>query len=395
MNPVEEVVSKIEASVAILPTEQLRPLDAIGRRLAEEIRADSDIPEFPRSAMDGYLVRIDDQLEPRQVIAECPPGDGAMDVPEPGMAVRIFTGSAVPQDDNVAVLAQEDVTVNGQTILPSLLPDREWIRPPGSHARAGDVLLSMNSMVTPGAIGLIASLGRTAVAVRARPRVAHVVTGRELVEPGGALGSGQIYDSNSSLVEALVTDAGAQLVFQRRVDEAPESLTSALGAAPPADLVLVSGGASVGDHDHTADGLETLGFNLHVRKVNVRPGRPLLFATRGGVAAFGLPGNPLSHFVCFHLFVRPALERMTGGTCPPDVEARLSGPVHLVKTRRPTWWPCEWGIDGGHCIARPLPWRDSSDLTCLATANGLVHVPAGEGPIDGTARLRPCGRVGR
>ncbi|MET0263063.1 MAG: molybdopterin-binding protein, partial [Rariglobus sp.] len=173
-------------------------------------------------------------------------------------------------------------------------------------------------------------------------------------------------------------DAGAELIWHRRVNDDRSATATALTEAMTsgADVILVSGGASVGDHDHTGALFASLGFTLHCEKVASRPGKPFIAASRGRQLAFGLPGNPLSHFVCFHLFVKRALDRLAGIAPTACVRAQLAPNAQLKADPRETWWPCVWADDGAQRRALPLPWRDSSDLTVLGAAEGLLRVPS-------------------
>jgi len=216
-------------------------------------------------------------------------------------------------------------------------------------------------------------------------RVSHLATGRELVDYGVEPGVGQIRDTNSPMVAALVRGSGAAMVWQGRVDEDPAALMAALAPAIEAEphILLISGGASVGDHDHTAGVLRDAGFKILVHGVAVRPGKPLIVARRARLLAFCLPGNPLSHFTSFHLFVRRAMAHL----CGEEPARTLRLPVEEVSEMpghpRETWWPCQLVNASGRLLARPLAWRDSSDITSLARVEGLLRVPPdGIGPAD-------------
>jgi molybdopterin molybdotransferase len=284
-------------------------------------------------------------------------------------------------DAGAIVVKQEDVARKGGEIRILHHPGDAHVRQRGSHKRAAELLVASGCRLTPGMLALLAEAGVARPLVSQMPRVAHVATGGELVDCGDVPEPGQIRDSNSPLLAALVHAHGAELVQHRRVDESPGNLGQALDAALAArpDILLVSGGASVGDHDHTRACLLAAGFELLVQGVNNRPGKPMIVGQRGTTLAFGLPGNPLSHFVCFHLFVRRALERLSGLPATLPVRLPVQGGAELTANARESWWPCHVGLatDGpaGTLCARPLPWRDSSDITALADAGGLLRVP--------------------
>lgn len=397
MTTVSDLWIQLDALASPLPAERI-PLDrALGRVLREPVVAPEDQPPFDRSAIDGYLVRADETAVVVAIAARASPGSPAPALPAPGTAVRILTGGALPTD-NAALVMQEDTEPVGDGHLRLLQPpSTRHIRRRASQARAGDELLPAGHRLRAGSLALLASLGATQPLVTRRARVAHLVTGGELVAPDATPATGQIRDSNSTLIAALLEDADAHLVWHRRVSDARDATASALtdALATDADVVLISGGASVGDHDHTAALLAAQGFTLHCEKVASRPGKPFIAASRDGRLAFGLPGNPLSHFVCFHLFVKRVLARLAGTTPAPFVRAALDpDTAHLLRPDpRETWWPCVWTERGPLRTARPLPWRDSSDLTVLLLADGLLRVSAPPSPDLGAGTdvtVLPC-----
>jgi molybdopterin molybdotransferase len=358
-----------------LPPERIPLASAQGRILREPILAPEDQPPFDRSAIDGYLVHADQPAGTVTLTGTIAPGTPApTTAPTPGTAVRILTGSALPPE-NAALIMQEDTqaTDTGRVHLLQS-PSTKHIRRRASQATAGSLLLASGSPLNAGALALLASVGATSPLVSRRARVAHLVTGGELVSPDTPLTSGQIRDSNSTLIAALLTNSHADLIFQQRVSDSraatAEALAAALALQP--DILLVSGGASVGDHDHTGALLAEAGFTIHCDKVASRPGKPFIAASRPGCLAFGLPGNPLSHFVCFHLFVRRVLARLAGTSPTPLITTQLAPDSDLRPDPRETWWPALLTRDS----VTPLPWRDSSDLTVLVRTNALLRVPS-------------------
>jgi molybdopterin molybdotransferase len=234
-------------------------------------------------------------------------------------------------------------------------------------------------VLNAGSLALLASVGQTTPVVTRRARVAHLVTGGELVAAEATPAPGQIRDSNSTLISALLAATGsAELAAHGRADETHASASAGFARllSTDADLLLVSGGSSGGEHDHTARLFAEHGFTLAVNQVASRPGKPLLVATRGTQVAFGLPGNPLSHFVCFHLFVARLLARFAGASPAPLVRAPLSPGAPLRTNPRETWWPATRTAEG----YAPLPWADSSDLTVLSRTHALLRVPSAAAP---------------
>lgn len=350
---------------------------AAGRVLREPVRAPEDQPPFDRSAVDGYAVRLNDPGPQFRVVDEIRAGDWKPRLLQRGEAIRIATGGALP-GDGLQVVMQEDVRTAGDTITLLRRDADPNLRRRGEDARAGTVLLAPGTVLTPGALALLASVGWITPAVTRLPRVRHVATGNEIVPPDQTPAPGQIRDSNSTLVRAFLASWGLA-PEQLRVGE--DDWLSRPEICPPdaePDLLLISGGASVGAHDSTRRWLEAAGFTLHVTRTTARPGKPLLVAQRGRTLAFGLPGNPLAHFVCLHLYVRSALEAWSGRAqrttfAPGVLAADLAGEAHA----RETFWPARWHLQDGAAMLTPLRWRSSGDLTPLAAANALLRVPPG------------------
>lgn len=345
------------------------------RILREPIFAPEDQPPFDRSAIDGYLVHADQPAGLVTLVGTIQPGSPApASAPAPGTAYRILTGSALPPEKTALIMQEDTKATDTGRVQLLQSPSTTHIRRRASQARAGDTLLSPGQLLTAGALALLASIGATTPLVSRRARVAHLVTGGELVSPDTPPASGQIRDSNSTLIAALLADAHADLIFHQRVADSrtatADAVAVALAMSP--DILLISGGASVGDHDHTGALLAEAGFTIHCDRVASRPGKPFIAASRPGCLAFGLPGNPLSHFVCFHLFVNRVLARLAGTAPIALVHTQLVPHSELRPDPRETWWPALLTHDS----VTALPWRDSSDLTVLARANALLRVPS-------------------
>ncbi len=383
MLTVAQVWQHLDTLAGPLPTETVPLHASLGRVLREPVTAPEDQPAFDRSAIDGYVVPLSTPADASlRLVGAIPVGQTAPVAPAAGTALKLFTGSAVPAGA-VGLVMHEDTTPSADRAILALrrAPSAEFIRRRGSQARAGDVLLAPGSRLNPGALALLASVGATTPLVARRPRVAHLVTGGEIVPPGATPAPGQIRDSNSTLLAALLANAGADLVAHARADESFDSASEAfarlLASAP--DVLLISGGSSGGDHDHAARVLAAHGFSLAVNQVSSRPGKPLLVATRGAQIAFGLPGNPLSHFVCFHLFVARVLARLASAEPAPMLRLPLAPGAPLRPHPRETWWPATRVAEG----YAPLRWTDSSDLTALAHAHALLRVPSAAAPETG------------
>jgi molybdopterin molybdotransferase len=365
MKTVDEVWNLLRREVSVREAVETDLADALGGILRDDVRAPEDQPAFDRSAVDGYVVRADDDAEEFRVVGEIRAGDGRPHGLAAGQAMRIATGATVPAGGEVIMV--EDAA-ESEGVARFSRRGTDHVRRCGEDARAGDVLVADGTQLGPGAIALLASVGWVRPVVTRGLDILHVATGNEIVAADERPGPGQIRDSNSPLVEAWARTKGMR-VAQKRVGEDAEALRHAIEGRR--DLLLISGGASVGGHDCTAEALEAAGFEILVTKVAVRPGKPLIVGRRGEEWAFGLPGNPLSHFVCLHVFVDAALAAMRGGAMEPVVwsGAITSG---VEGNPRETWWPAAEKPEGLY----PLRWASSGDLTALAAADVLVRVPA-------------------
>ncbi len=377
--------------VAPLPHEPQTLDNALGRILRQEILSPEDIPGFDRSAMDGYAILPDESGSELRVIGEATPGGISELMLQLGECVRIFTGAAVPRNCG-RVLPQEWVERRGDIIVINRREGPDFIRRRGEDARRGDVLLKAGVRLGPGELSLLSQIGETLPQVARQPRVAHVATGNELVAPEEAPAPGQIRDSNSTLVSALLRREGANLIAQNRCGDDQEALLRMIDTAlgSDCDMLLLSGGASVGDYDFGPRVLEKLGFTIHFRQLDLRPGKPLVFATQGERVAFVIPGNPVSHFVTFHLAIRAALDRLQGSeTELPVANIQLLTAIPAQRDPRATYWPARVMIREGRMCAEALKWQSSGDLRGLAGANGLLKVLPGSTPVEVGGEL-PC-----
>lgn len=374
-----EARAVIARTVAPLKPVSLALANAAGRTVREDVVAPEDVPAFDRSAMDGYAVALEDQSERFRVVTEIQAGQVAQVEVHPGECARIYTGAPIPRGAN-QVIMQEEVTREGEWMTPRQRDRKTWIRQRGEDARAGDRMLVSSARLGAGELSLLAQLGHVRPLVSPAARVLHFTTGDELVDPGTQPGAGQIRDSNSILVATLLADAGAKLIAQARCGDTLDALTQAVTghATDSWDALLISGGASVGDYDFGVRALEALGFTIHFRQINLRPGKPLVFATRGAQCAFVIPGNPVSHFVTFHLAIRLALDCLEG-----RVPAWAMAPVQMATTLatepnpRDTWWLANVTLVDGSWRARPLAWQSSGDVSGLVSANALLPLPGG------------------
>ena len=365
MKTVDEVWELLRREVFAREPVEMELVDALGCVLREDVTAPEDQPTFDRSAVDGYVVRVDDASEVFAVVGEIRAGDARHHELVDGKALRVATGAAVPQGGEVVML--EDA-IESDGAVRFVRRGRDHVRRRGEDAKTGDVLMTAGTVLGAGAIGLLASVGCVRPEVTRGLDALHVATGNEIVDADHVPSVGQVRDSNSPLVGAWARGRGLR-IRQKRVGEEADALRRAIEGRR--DLLLVSGGASVGGHDCTAEVLDAAGFEILVTKVAVRPGKPLIVGRRGEEWAFGLPGNPLSHFVCLHLFVDAALAAMRGGAMAPVVWRRTVT-TEINCNPRETWWPAVEEREG----LRPLRWASSGDLTALALTDVLVRVPS-------------------
>jgi molybdopterin molybdotransferase len=379
----DEATAEIRSRCQPLPAVRAPLAEALGRVLRETVCAPEDLPPCDRSTRDGYAVLADDPAETFTVVDTLHAADWKPRQIKPGEAVRVATGSALP-GSGLRVMMQETVERTGDRIRVMRRETAANISFRGEDVRAGAPLLSAGVKLNAGALALLATAGNASPLVSPCLRVAHYTTGDELVPPDQTPKPGQIRDSNSILIRGLLQDFACDME-QGHLPENFEAAKSQIGdrrsEIEKADLLLISGGASVGEKDFTRPLLEWLGFEVVFSQINLRPGRPLIFGVKGSRVAFGLPGNPLSHFVCFQCAVTTALAGMTGGTAPFFLRGQLAENLDDPPCPRETLWPArlEWDASGAARL-HPLAWASSGNVACLAAANALVRVPAGQGP---------------
>ena len=380
MISVEEALTRLLALVNTLPPEQIALTDGLGRVLAEDVAARRTQPPFAVSAMDGYAVRADDlgriPVE-LQIVAEIPAGAGFGGHVGPGEAARIFTGAPMPAGTD-AVVIQEDTERSGDRVrVLEAAPRGRYVRREGLDFAAGEVLLRAGRRLTARDIGLAAAMNRPWLFVRRRPQIGILSTGDEIVMPGDPIGPHQIVSSNSLALAAIVAAYGGVAVSVGNAPDDPEALRRIAAATRGVDLLVTTGGASVGEHDLVRDALASDGFELDFWQIAMRPGKPLMVGRYRGTPMLGLPGNPVSSFVCSMLFLVPAMARLSGVDAAENMAgtARLGAPV-AANDRRQDYLRARLsrGADGTEEVS-PFEIQDSSMTRLLADADCLIVRP--------------------
>ncbi|HEV2873949.1 MAG TPA: gephyrin-like molybdotransferase Glp, partial [Thermoleophilaceae bacterium] len=332
---IDEAQGRVLEAVRPLAAEEVTLAEGLGRVLAEDVESPIDVPPFDSSAMDGYAV-VAAPGAALEVVGESRAGRPAEARVEPGTAIRISTGAEVPEGATAVVPLEASTTDEPERrVRVEASAPGDNIRRAGEDVRAGRVVLARGARLGPAELGVAASVGRDSLRCSLRPRVAVLVTGDELTEPGRPLGPGGIYSSNGWALAAQVERAGALATARETVpDRAGDTRAALARVLDSSDVVIVSGGVSVGPHDHVKPALSELGVEERFWGVRLRPGKPTWFGTRGDALVFGLPGNPVSAMVGFHLFVRPALAAMQGADHDaPRTGATLAEPIPRHRSR--------------------------------------------------------------
>ena len=375
---IAEARSRVLDAVRPLRAEPVGVADALGRVLAEQVESPIAVPPFDSSAMDGYAV-IAGEAGELELIGEARAGHPATASVRPGTAIVISTGAAVPEGATAVVPIEHTERTGERVSVPATEPGAN-VRAAGEDIAAGEVVLRPGDVLGPAALGVAASVGRATLSCARRPRVALLVTGDELTDPGQPLPPGGIYSSNGYALAGQVDRAGATIAMHERVPDHAGTTLATLGAAlEEADVVVVSGGVSVGPHDHVKGALANLGAEERFWGVTLRPGKPTWFGTKGDKLAFGLPGNPVSAMVTFQLFVRPALAALQGADpAATRTTARLDRPVPRNRRREQA---VRVRLSAGQDGWRAEPTKDAQGshvLTSMLGADALALIAPGE-----------------
>ncbi len=390
MISVEQALNTILSHIKQLGTERVDILGGLGRVLAEDIYAPFNVPRFDNSAMDGYAVKFTDLKGASadspvrlRVTGDLPAGHSISQSLKSGEAVRIMTGAPIPEGADTVIM-QEDTRADGDMVAifnPGF--SGSHIRRAGEDIKKADRLFQTGTKLRPAQTGILASVKRAFITVYQRPRVAIVSTGDELVDIDEDITEGKIVSSNSYSLSALVTESGGIPLTLGIARDTKEALRDKILQGLHADIILSSGGVSVGDYDFVKDVLADLGIDMKFWKVSMRPGKPLAFGTIGGKPTFGLPGNPVSAMISFEQFVRPAIRKMSGhrnlfrtivsAVCEEKTTTR-KGKKYFIR--------CSIKCKNDGCHVSTTGNQGSGILMSMAEANGLMIVPEDQETVN-------------
>lgn len=392
MKSVREALETILENTDRLSWEKVFLFEAVGMVSAEDITSPFDIPPYDNSAMDGYALKFKDTLGASRdnpvrlrIIGEVKAGD----YPEglcvnDGEAVKIMTGGIIPEGADAVVEVEETKEDNGEVLVFKEVGPGKHVRRRGESVKKGEVIVKAGDTLTPGRVGLIASVGKSYVSVYRRPVVGILVTGDEVVDVDEPAREGSIKNSNTYSLYALSKEAGAVPVSLGIVKDDPETLKARFRETMESvDILLTTGGVSMGEYDYVRRVLEEVGIRLVFWKVSMKPGKPLVFGTCGKRLFFGLPGNPVSCMVSFELFVKPAIKKLMGkrDVNPMVIKAVLQEDIPRQKDGRVHFARVVVKRDGERFSARLAGEQGSGILKSMAVGNGLAVIPPGDGFI--------------
>jgi molybdopterin molybdotransferase len=385
-----DALREILARATRLGAESVPLFEADGRTLAADVRAGEPVPPFAKATMDGYAVRAADTRPAAgadnailAVIEDLPAGRTSRKAIGPGQAVRIMTGAPLPKGSDSVVMVEDTEKAGTKVLLHGPVSPGDNIGLAGEDLGKGDLVLEKGRLIGPAEIGILAAAGKASVRVARRPRLAVIATGDEIVEPGERLGRGQIRNANGFALSALAAQAGTLAAYLGIARDNTASLKKAFKKAESADILVLSGGVSVGDYDLVREELIAGGVRPVFWRVRIKPGKPTFFGTRGKRLVFGLPGNPTSAMVTFHLFVRPAIDRMLGRT-----ETGLRPGTAVLEEEivldpgRTQFLRAVLSADGPELRVNPFPDQRSGVLRSMVRSRALIVVPAETGRLE-------------
>jgi molybdopterin molybdotransferase len=376
--PVADAQQRIIEAVAPLPAEQISLADGLGRVLAKEVASRRDQPPMAMSAMDGYAVRAADVAvlpATLNIVGYAPAGHAFDGSVGPGEAVRIFTGAPVPDGADTIVI-QENTEQSDEVVrvVDGTAPVGRYIRPAGLDFATGDVLLPRGKVLTARDVGLSAAMNVPWLSVHRKPRISILATGDEIVMPGDPIGRDQIVSSNALSLAAFITAQGGTPLDLGIAPDEEDGLRALAAGARGSDILVTTGGASVGDHDLVQSVLGDIGLEVDFWRIAMRPGKPLMFGRIDGTFLIGLPGNPVSSLVCAIMFLAPAIRKMLGmeNLLPKTGTARLGSDLPENDEREDYLRASLTRDENGDLIATPYGKQDSSMFATIARADALV-----------------------
>ncbi len=382
MISLEEALEIVLREIEPLDIIEVSLSEAFGTVLAEDVYSDLDIPPFNKSAMDGYAVRSADLVDAPatlSVLATVAAGTTHRGAARKGQCVRIMTGAPVPEGFDAVVMFEETEERESEVLFTRNVKQGQNICAQGEDVRAGERVLMRGSLVRGPEIAVLASVGHVRCRVYRRPVVSVLPTGSEIVEPDEPVGEGRIRNSNGPMLTGLAASLGADVRYLGIGSDSEEELRKLVEAGLKTDMLLISGGVSMGDYDLIPATLRASGADIKLHRVRIKPGKPLLFAKRGGCVIVGIPGNPVSNFTTFNVFIKPALYRMMGRSsyAPRFVDARLN---HDLQKRgdRAHLMPSVYRLEENVYEVKALKLNGSADIIGCAGCNCLLFVDEGE-----------------
>ncbi|MBS1881409.1 MAG: molybdopterin molybdotransferase MoeA [Actinobacteria bacterium] len=384
----EDALADVRAAAKPLPALAVPLDDALGLHLAEDVVAEIPLQPFDNSAMDGYAVRSEDLADATStdpvvldLVGESRAGHPAERTVGPGQTIAISTGAMLPEGADAIVPVEDSRPVDGGIEILLAPSPGSFVRRRGEDVAVGAMVLHRGERLGVAALGVLAGLGLEAVSCRRRPTVSVVTTGDELVPPGEPLSPAGIHDSNSTMLAALIAAADAALRSRQVVGDELGATIAALEAGLDADVLIVCGGVSVGQHDHVKEAMAQLGVERHFWRIGLKPGGPTFFGQRGGTLVFGLPGNPASTFATFTLLVAPALLALAGGSTAGRRIPGVLGSPYRKTTSRLEAIRCGLEPTATGWRATPLPNQASHFLTSILDGDCLALLPGDAGRV--------------
>lgn len=374
MISVEEAHKIINKTLTYPKTETVLIKKALGRVLAQDIVSEITMPPFDKSAMDGFAISSKDKSERFSIVEVIPAGRIPQKTIKPGECAKIMTGAMLPEGADRVV--KREVTEEQDGLMTIIDEDRAFnVCLKGEDIQAGDKILRAGDKIRPAEVGIIASLGMDTIEVYKKPLVGILTTGSEIVEPGSSLSTGQIFNSNSYSLSAQISGMGGEVKYGGIVSDDRKLIARRIeDFLSTTDMVLISGGVSMGDYDYVPQILEKLGVTLHFEKVAIKPGKPTVFGTCQKKIVFGLPGNPVSTFIIFEIFVKPLLYRLLGHTFEPFyLKGIMQQDIRRKKSIRLAYVPVRYRNGKISTIS----YHGSAHFNALSQANALLEIPAG------------------